>query len=138
MENRYAPKWEEEWQTHCKSVWTHFLFPTIQSRLNLRDFVPSFWSTQGITGHGVFRDYLMKQARASDNTCPCGSGVEDAEKKELLNSRLNTHYVLYYYILYLFTMEICHLEQIEVPHEPVHSETEKSDDILKLINSMIF
>ena len=42
-------------------------------------FAPSFWSTQGITGHGVYKDYLIKGTRADDNTCPYGLEVKDAE-----------------------------------------------------------
>ena len=48
-------KWEEEWGAHQLSKWTHFLFTTVEKRLDLKGFVPTFWSTQAITGHGVFR-----------------------------------------------------------------------------------
>jgi len=72
-------KWEEEWDAHQLSRWTHFLFPTVQRRLDMKDLVPTFWSTQAITGHSVFRGYLKTRVRVDSESCPCGFGIESAE-----------------------------------------------------------
>ena len=73
-------RWETVWQGCAKAAWTHQLFPTVRSRLALpAEFVPTFWSTQAMSGHGVFRSYLHSRGRAADNRCPCGLGPETPE-----------------------------------------------------------
>jgi len=71
-------KWEEEWAECEHSAWTHTLFPTIKSRLET-GLRPDFWTSQAITGHGVFRAYLKSRGRTDDDACPCGYGTESAE-----------------------------------------------------------
>ena len=71
-------KWEEEWAEYQYSGWTLSLFPTIKSRIET-GLVPDFWTTQAITGHGVFKAYLKDRGRVDDNACPCGFGAESAE-----------------------------------------------------------
>jgi len=51
----------------------------VQKRLDLKGFVPTFWSTQAITGHGVFRGYLKMRGRVDSQSCPSGLGIESAE-----------------------------------------------------------
>jgi len=74
-------KWEEEWAKMGNSQWTHSLFPTVGSRLKLRNYTPNFWTTQAITNHSVFRGYLASRGRIidEDKSCPCGFGTEMAE-----------------------------------------------------------
>jgi len=71
-------KWEQEWAEYPLSQWTHSLFPTVESALN-RDWEPSFWSSQAMTGHGVFKAHLAGRGLASSDDCPCGFGPETAE-----------------------------------------------------------
>ena len=54
------------------------MFPTINARLRT-EFVPNFWSTQALSGHGVFKTYLKKRARATTDECPCGFDAETPE-----------------------------------------------------------
>jgi len=70
-------KWEEEWAEYQHSRWTRSLFPTIKSCTET-ELVPDFWSTQAITGHGVFKAYLKERRRVDEDTCPCGFDVESA------------------------------------------------------------
>ena len=72
-------QWEDEWSRHQLSQWTHTLFPTVKSRLELRDFAPNFWSTQALTDHGIFKAYLLKRRRVTSNACPCGFDVKNAK-----------------------------------------------------------
>lgn len=71
-------RWDMEWQQNPHGEWAHYLFPSIHSRLAL-EMTPNFWSSQGISGHGVFRHYLRSRNRAPDSRCPCGEGEERAK-----------------------------------------------------------
>lgn len=71
-------KWEKEWAEYEYSQWTHSLFPTVKSRLEV-GFAPDFWITQAITGHGVFKAYLKERGLTQDSMCPCGFSEESAE-----------------------------------------------------------
>ena len=70
--------WEQIWAEHTKSKWTHKIFSTIQKYLDL-NHKPTFWSSQSISGHGLFREYLHTRQRAPAPDCPCGMGNESAE-----------------------------------------------------------
>ena len=72
-------KWESEWAEHKLSHWTHTLFPIVKERLNSKGSEPNFWSTQALTNHGVFKEYLAKHKRASSSRCPCDFDDESAK-----------------------------------------------------------
>jgi len=44
-------KWEEEWASYQLSKRTHYLFPTVESRLGIKWF-PYFYGTRALSGHG--------------------------------------------------------------------------------------
>jgi len=71
-------KCKEDWAEYPLSQWTHSLFPTVESALK-RNWEPSFWSSQAMTGHGIFRAHLAGCGLASRDTCPCGFGPETVE-----------------------------------------------------------
>jgi len=67
--------WNKEWENNPKGMWTHQLFPTIQTRLQITD-PPDFWTSQAITGHGVFGAYLHSRKRRCTQICNCGAPEE--------------------------------------------------------------
>ena len=71
-------KWSAEWAENKCGEWTHQLFPTIVARIKTH-LIPDFWSTQAITGHGVFKSYLRKRARTPTDRCPCGYDSESPQ-----------------------------------------------------------
>lgn len=71
-------KWEELWAAHQGSLWTHWLFPTVDSRLRLTH-QPTFWSSQAMSGHGVMKEYLHRRQRTPTPHCICGFGEESPQ-----------------------------------------------------------
>ena len=72
-------RWELEWQGADVGRWTHSLFPTVRDRLREKHLTPTFWLSQALSGHGVFRAYLESRKRCNSKHCPCGFGPETAE-----------------------------------------------------------
>ena len=52
--------------------------PYGEARLGIK-WTPNFWGTQALTGHDVFRAYLMKRERVESDACPCELGGESVE-----------------------------------------------------------
>jgi len=73
--NRIVAEWDHRWLASSKAAWTHSLFPTLESRLQL-SFHPNFFVTQGLSGYGVFGSYLGEYRRRDDPSCPCGSNLQ--------------------------------------------------------------
>ena len=70
--------WSCEWLVSKADPWTHQLFPTVEQRART-DLRPTFWLTQGLSGHGVFNAYLERFRLHDAANCPCGYEKEDAE-----------------------------------------------------------
>lgn len=71
-------EWQRRWQLSTVGSWTHELFPTIACRQQT-SFVPNFWLTQALSGHGCFGKFLHTLHRRSSPTCPCGNPEESAQ-----------------------------------------------------------
>ncbi|VDO14914.1 unnamed protein product, partial [Brugia timori] len=70
--------WQQRWDRCATGRWTYQLFPSIEDRLKLQ-FVHTFWRTQGLSGHGVFGQYLSFFKRRASPACFCGYAEETAE-----------------------------------------------------------
>jgi len=71
-------EWDAEWQTNTKGAWTHTLLPRIKTCLQL-NITPSFWTSQALTGHGVFGQYLLSRNHCITSMCSCGDSNETLE-----------------------------------------------------------
>ncbi|XP_067129655.1 uncharacterized protein [Centruroides vittatus] len=71
--------WQTEWETATTGRLTFKFLPSIDRRMHLKHFTPSFALTQCVTGHGNFPSYLMRFAKSNSDTCDCdGTTVGDA------------------------------------------------------------
>ena len=66
-------EWERRWYAASTGAWTKQLFPTISQRLRTEIGPIDFWLAQGLTGHGVFGEFLHRFKRRDDPSCPCGA-----------------------------------------------------------------
>ena len=64
--------WQPEWENCSKGAWTKLLFPFVK----MDRPPPFFWSAQGTSGHGVYREYLYRFKRSDNASCPCGKDEE--------------------------------------------------------------
>lgn len=66
--------WNREWSRSDKGQWTRELMPTVKEQPGSTNF----WLTQGLSGHGVFGDYLHRRNRRASPRCRCGADRETA------------------------------------------------------------
>lgn len=62
--------WQKDWDKYDAFMKT--MFPNISDRLQAPDVACNYWSSQILTGHGEFRDYLYTIKRTFSRECPCG------------------------------------------------------------------
>ena len=72
-------EWERRWAASQTGAWTKKLFPTIAARLRTDLRGINFWLAQGLTGHGVFAEFLHRFRRREDPSCPCGAALQTPE-----------------------------------------------------------
>ena len=65
----YRQEWENEWRTTTKGSWTKSFFPDLESRRLAKHFKPSYITTQFVTGHGKFGQYLNKRDIRTTANC---------------------------------------------------------------------
>lgn len=70
--DRIDAEWNVRWQVCSKGHTTKLFFPTLLDRRKALYFCPDFFTTQFISGHGKFREYLFKFKITDSNVCPCG------------------------------------------------------------------
>lgn len=71
--------WQEEWNASEKGKWTKALLPMVEDNEEEEVPAPSFWLSQGLSGHGVFASYLYKFKRRRSPVCRCGAEIESPE-----------------------------------------------------------
>lgn len=67
--------WQGEWSESTKGAWTRKIMPEVQ----IHDDECDFYLTQGLTGHGVFNEYLHRFKRRETPMCPCLQGQQTVE-----------------------------------------------------------
>uniref|UniRef100_A0A2S2PN34 Retrovirus-related Pol polyprotein from type-1 retrotransposable element R1 2 n=1 Tax=Schizaphis graminum TaxID=13262 RepID=A0A2S2PN34_SCHGA len=78
-------EWQRRWEATRKESWTRSCIPSIARWLGRTvPLVPlSFHMSQALTGHGCFKSYLYKRARAASPTCLQCMGGEDTVEHTL-------------------------------------------------------
>lgn len=70
--------WADRWAEDDKNVWTHKLFPSLESRRSMEVY-PNTVLVHFISGHGPYNRTLHKVGKALSPACPCGAPEETAE-----------------------------------------------------------
>lgn len=71
-------EWQLQWDSNERGKWTRSLIPSIQEWYESNFGGLSFWTTQVLTGHGKFQEYLYRMKIAPSPTCVyCSSGNDD-------------------------------------------------------------
>jgi hypothetical protein len=69
----FIHRWNERWVVSEKGRWTAQWFPTVQARLRRPWVVPDHYTSQFLSGHGDFGEYLSRFAFRDDAHCEdCG------------------------------------------------------------------
>ena len=68
----FQEKWNQRWQQSTKGRVTTEFFPTVNSRMAIKDMAQCFAATQFMTGHGKFGDYLQRRSIRETSSCRCG------------------------------------------------------------------
>lgn len=82
IKNATMATWQDRWSADTgTAAWTKRLLPNIKSWLKgARKLIMSYHLTQALSGHGCFRAYLHKRARASTPFCLwCPEEEDDVE-----------------------------------------------------------
>jgi ribonuclease HI len=70
--------WDAEYQASLTGELTKKFFPSVRLRLELDNYFKlSFRTTQYLSGHGDFKEYLTRFKIINDNQCECKKGVEN-------------------------------------------------------------
>ncbi|XP_023219040.1 uncharacterized protein LOC111621190 [Centruroides sculpturatus] len=64
-------RWQKRWDEGTTGRITHDYIPDVQHRNKNRFFLPNFNTTQLLTGHGNFRNYLKRFLKKTDGICQC-------------------------------------------------------------------
>jgi hypothetical protein len=77
LEAEFLDRWSNRWVTSEKGRWTFQWFPTVQARLLRRWVVPDHYTSQFMSGHGDFGDYLQRFNLRGDAHCEnCGHAAD--------------------------------------------------------------
>ena len=69
--------WRERWNRESRGAWTRRIIPDLSVWVE-RDFGEvNFLTTQLLTGHGLFRDYLHKMGKVDSPACRYGDAPRD-------------------------------------------------------------
>ena len=75
--SRLESSWNTQWVASSKGATTKAFFPTLADRRRAQFFVPDFWVSQLVSGHGKFLRYLHKFGISPSECCRCGA-VQDS------------------------------------------------------------
>ena len=64
--------WQEEWEHESRGRITFKYFPNLVNRLDAKWFVPDYYTSQLISGHGNIRSKLNQLRLADSDLCDCG------------------------------------------------------------------
>jgi len=85
-------EWQCRWDTSAVGRWTHRLIPDVNRWLNRKHGAVNFYTTQLLSGHGCFRQYLCRFGHDSSPICSwCGTASEDAEHIVFVCGRFEAH-----------------------------------------------
>ena len=59
---KFQEKWNQRWQQSTKSRATTDFFPTVNSKMAIKDMAQCLATTQFMTGHSKFGDYLQRKS----------------------------------------------------------------------------
>lgn len=65
--------WNNRWTSSTKGRWTAKFFPTVEHRRKCKQLEPDFITTQFLTGHGKFGEYLHGKTLRTNPYCECGA-----------------------------------------------------------------
>jgi len=78
--------WNSEWDAHLTTgQWTKHLLP----QAHAHPYPTTFWTTQILTGHGLFQSYLYKHKRSESPACPHCQHPEDTAQHALYHCTLH-------------------------------------------------
>lgn len=72
LREKYMHIWDEQYIKAKTGSITKLYFPTVNHRMKLKDFKLDFITTQFLTGHGKFNQYLNRFKSVSSAECDCG------------------------------------------------------------------
>lgn len=73
-------RWQAEWSAAETGRWTHRLIGEVRPWVTRKWGQVDFHLTQMLSGHGCFRQYLVKIGKADDPSCvDCQAAVDDAD-----------------------------------------------------------
>ncbi|CAN0599895.1 unnamed protein product, partial [Ectocarpus sp. 12 AP-2014] len=65
-------EWAQRWHDSPNGSGTKIFFPTLEHRRLVKSLPLNFVTTQFLTGHGKFRQYLHRFRLVGDPSCECG------------------------------------------------------------------
>lgn len=78
IEKETIKKWQTAWVNSTKRRWTHGCVPNIKTWLNQKFGDLTYYTTQMLTNHGDFEQYLFRFGKKSTPVSSlCDSGLED-------------------------------------------------------------
>lgn len=84
--------WQEHWHATLVNPWTHQLCPTpayfIQAQVVL-----DFWTSQALSGHGVFKEFIRRIGRSPTCTRPYSDGVTQSARHVFQECPITAPYI---------------------------------------------
>ena len=78
--------WNAEWDAHLTTgQWTKHLIP----KADAHPYPTTFWTTQVLTGHGLFQAYLHQYKRSESSSCPHCQHPNDTAEHALYHCTLH-------------------------------------------------
>ncbi|GFV63646.1 RNase H domain-containing protein [Trichonephila clavipes] len=84
FKEKIIPEWNNLYQISINAYLTKELIPSIQSRLQAKQFQPNFKLTQFLTGHGNFKAYLKRSNLSPTDQSSCFSDTAQNAKHLIL------------------------------------------------------
>lgn len=66
--------WKQRWLNTPVNAWTRRILSTPEYFIQAK-IIPDFWTSQALSGHGVFQEFLYKINRKRDPECCCGTNA---------------------------------------------------------------
>lgn len=80
VKKNLAERWQARWESGGKGAWTRQLIPRIAPWLERSHGQVNHWTTQLLSGHGPFNEFLYRRGRRSSPHCPfCPDQIDTAE-----------------------------------------------------------
>ena len=70
-------EWQRRWDASSNGRDTYIFFKDVKERSNMDWFQPQHNLVQVVSGHGNFKEYLVKQKIAQYEECGCGEGSDN-------------------------------------------------------------